>query len=89
MDVKIAEPIPKQNYSNRFVGETTLEFTATKSAQVRLDVLGSRVKTIVDQRCSRGTHWVCWSSESLSRGVYLVRMEVYDRLAGVQRVVRW
>ena len=39
-------------------------------------------------RVRRGTHQVRWNSEGLSRGVYLVRMEVDGRQIGVQKMVR-
>ena len=79
------------NYPNPFAGETTLEFTVQKPTQVRLDVfdvLGRRIETVVDQRYSSGVHQVRWNSESLSRGVYLVRMEVDGLPMRVQKVVR-
>ena len=79
------------NYPNPFTGATTIHFTTIQRATVRLevfDVLGRRVETVVDQHYSRGTHLVRWNNESLSRGVYLVRMEVDGRPAGLQTVVR-
>ena len=91
LDVIVLETIPEQNYPNPFVGETTLEFSVVKLAHVRLDVidvLGCRVDTVVDRRFGRDTHQVCWTSESLPRSVYLARMEVDGRQAGVRKVVR-
>ena len=91
MDVNVPETVLEQNYPNPFAGETTLKFTAQKPAHVRLDVfdvLGRRVETVADQRYSRGMHQVRWNSTSLSRGVYLVRMEVDGRPVGLRKVVR-
>ena len=91
MDVKGPETILEQNYPNPFAGETTLEFMAQKLAHVRLDVfdlLGRRVETVVDQLHSRGVYQVRWNSESLPRGVYLVRMEVDGLQVGVRKIVR-
>jgi len=79
------------NYPNPFAGETTLEFAVRKPAHVRLDVfdvLGRRVETVVDQRYRGGVQQVRWHNESLSSGVYLVRMEVDGRQVGVQKMVR-
>ena len=79
------------NYPNPFTGETTLEFTTPHPAHVRLDVfdvLGRRIETVADQRYGRGTHRVRWNSEPLSRGVYLIRMGVDGRPAGVRKMVR-
>ena len=91
MDVSVPATILEQNYPNPFASETTLEFSAQKPGHVRLDVfdvLGRRIETVVDRHYSRGAHQVRWNSESLTRGVYLVRMEVDGRPAGVQTVVR-
>jgi len=77
--------------ANPFVRETTLQFTTSQSATVRLDVfdvLGHRVATFTDQLYGSGAHQILWNSESLSRGVYLMRMEVDGRPAGVRTVVR-
>lgn len=91
VDVKASETTLEQNYPNPFAGETTLHFTSQKPAHVRLDVfdvLGRRVDTVVDQHYSRGTHQVRWNTESLSRGLYFLRMEVDGRPAGAQKMVR-
>jgi hypothetical protein len=91
VDVKVPETILEQNYPNPFVGETTLEFTAHGEPHVRQDMfaaLGRHVETVVDQRYSSGARRVRWNSESLSRGVYLLRIEDYGRQAGVRKIVR-
>lgn len=90
-DVKASETILEPNYPNPFAGATTLRFTSQKPTHMRLDVfdvLGRRVDTVVDQHYSRGTHQVRWNTESLSRGLYFLRMEVDGRPAGVQKMVR-
>ena len=82
---------PLTNYPNPFAGETTLEFAVRKPAQVRLDVfdvLGRRVETVVDQRYRIGVHQVRWNGQSLSRGVYLVRMEVDGQPMRAQKMIR-
>ncbi len=79
------------NYPNPFADETTLEFSVLEPAHVRLDVfdvLGRRVETVADQRYSRGTYHVRWNGESLSRGVYLVRMAMRGQPMRVQKIVR-
>ena len=79
------------NYPNPFAGETTLQFTTTLPAHVRLDVfdvLGRRIQTVVDQRYGIGPHRVRWNNASLSRGVYLARLEVDGRHVGARKLVR-
>jgi len=49
------------NYPNPFTVETTLQFTTTLPAHVRLDVfdvLGRRIETVVNQLYSGGGHQV-------------------------------
>lgn len=90
-EVPAEVPALLPNFPNPFGSATTLHFTTPQPVRVRLDVfdvLGRRVETVVDQRYGRGVHQVRWNSESLSRGVYLVRMQVDGRHAGVQKVVR-
>ena len=79
------------NYANPFAKEMTLEFTAQNPAHVRLEVfvvLRRRIESIVDEHHSGGVNRLRWDSESRSRGVYFVRMEVDGRRAGVQKIVR-
>ncbi len=71
-----------QNYPNPFNPTTTLRFSVVSAGHVRLDiynVLGQRVKTLVDTYRPAGMHTVVWdgTTESGNRaasGVYLYRL---------------
>ncbi len=70
------------NYPNPFNPSTTIRFSVPTTSQVNLaifDVLGKKVRTLVDRVMDQGTHPVTWdgkddNGESLSSGVYMYRM---------------
>ena len=82
------------NYPNPFRARTTLEFTLPERGDVRLvvyDVLGRRVRTLVDQSYDAGRHVVRWdgrndTGQAVASGIYLGRLEVGDQ-RHVQRLV--
>jgi methionine-rich copper-binding protein CopC len=71
------------NYPNPFNEQTTITYDLpeTKTVEVAVyDMLGRRVKTLVDQKQEPGTHRVRWQAQSddaraVSSGVYFVRLE--------------
>lgn len=69
--VSVPREIPTRlsYYPNPFASSTSLQFTTQQSATVRLEVfevLGRRIKTVVDQRYIRGEHLVRWNGGALS-----------------------
>lgn len=82
------------NYPNPFRAHTTLEFTLPERRDVRLviyDVLGRRVRTLVDRSFDAGRHTMRWdgrnaSGQPVASGIYLGRLEVGDQ-RHVQRLV--
>lgn len=82
------------NYPNPFRARTTLEFTLPKRRDVRLvvyDVLGRRVRTLVDRSYDAGRHTARWdgrndTGQAVASGIYLGRLEVGDQ-RHVQRLV--
>jgi len=82
MAPSLAEPRLDQNYPNPFNPTTTLDFTLAHTAQVSLivyDLLGTRVRTLVDGTRTPGRHIVQWPGtddfgRSLSSGVYFALM---------------
>jgi hypothetical protein len=82
------------NYPNPFRARTTLEFTLPKRGDVRLevyDVLGRRVRTLVDRSYDAGRHTVRWdgrndTGQAVASGIYLGRLKVGDQ-RHVQRLV--
>jgi hypothetical protein len=66
-----------QNYPNPFNSQTTIEFIVPERAYVKLDVfdlLGRRVRSLLDGTSEAGTRVVRFDASSLSSGVYVVRL---------------
>ncbi|MFB6285666.1 MAG: T9SS type A sorting domain-containing protein [Candidatus Bipolaricaulia bacterium] len=85
VDVAPDEFALEGNYPNPFSRSTTIKYQLSEPADVTLevyDMLGRKVKTLVDQRQSSGTHEVrldrSTTSEGLSSGVYIYRIEAGD-----------
>lgn len=82
------EPLPvKQftlypNYPNPFNPSTTIRFTLPQQAKVKLEIfniLGQRVRTLVDEKKLSGNYRVTWdgrnsSGQQVASGVYLYRL---------------
>ncbi len=75
-----------QNYPNPFNPETNLRFTLAHPARVKLEiynVLGQKVKTLVDETLLAGEHKVKWDGRNdtghfLGTGVYFFRISAGD-----------
>ena len=73
-----------QNYPNPFNPSTTIRFGLSENGTVRLTVynlLGQKVKTLVQQHVAAGYHTIVWngrneSGHAVSSGVYLYRLEI-------------
>jgi len=62
-----------QNYPNPFNPSTTISFDIPKQSNVKLivyDVLGRKVKTLVDEKKSPGRYSIKFDASQLSSGVY-------------------
>lgn len=72
------------NYPNPFARSTTIAYELPEAATVRLevfDVLGRRVRTLVDGEQNAGRHEVEFAVERLASGVYLYRLTADARMA--------
>ena len=75
-----------QNHPNPFNPTTSFKFSLTKSARVKIDILnilGQRVKTLVDEDMRPGAYLADWDGKdedgnSVSSGVYFYRMQAGD-----------
>jgi bacillopeptidase F len=86
-----------QNYPNPFNAATTIPITIANAPTDRVqldvfDILGRRVRTLVDRNLSAGTHLVHWDgSDHLGRpaasGVYLFRLTVNGQTKTRQMVL--
>ena len=76
----------EQNYPNPFNPSTEIRFTIPKFEQVSLvvyDVLGRRVKTLVNEQRHAGEHRVTWNGAndanvSVASGVYFYKLKAGD-----------
>jgi C1A family cysteine protease len=76
----------KQNYPNPFNPSTTIRFDLPKASHVVInvyDILGHKVKTLVNERYQPGSHSVVWDGNdenglSVTSGTYLLRMQASE-----------
>jgi flagellar hook assembly protein FlgD len=74
----------EQNYPNPFNPETTIRFRTAESGKVDIavfDILGRKVRTLVNETLSEGSHSIIWdgrneSGQSLASGIYFYRMQL-------------
>ena len=78
-----------QNYPNPFNASTTIRFTVSTEAKVKLtvfDAAGRKMVTLADRVYSPGVHHITWNADTAASGVYLYRMESDGKLIGTQRM---
>lgn len=67
-----------QNYPNPFNPTTLIQYSLQQTGKVTLkvyDMLGSEVRTLVNETQNAGRHTVQFNASSLASGVYLYRLE--------------
>lgn len=72
-----------QNYPNPFNASTKINFRLMKSSAVELDIyniLGQKVRTVVDENMTAGEHHVIWdgmndSGDPVSSGIYFYKLQ--------------
>lgn len=83
-----------QNYPNPFNPTTKIEFVLSKSGQVRVEIfniLGEKVKTLIDQHLKAGRQLVEWdgkdeSGEEVASGIYFYRLQT-DNFTETKKMV--
>jgi hypothetical protein len=83
-----------QNYPNPFNPQTSIRYALPQDAQVRLviyNVLGQKVKTLVDDHQTAGYKTVWWdgkdqSGDPVASGVYFYRLEA-DQFSEVKKML--
>jgi regulation of enolase protein 1 (concanavalin A-like superfamily) len=79
----------EQNYPNPFNPSTTIQFQVPYTSNVNIsvfNVLGQRVKTLVDRLMGQGTTQITWDGNdergnAVTTGVYLYRMQAGEYLS--------
>ncbi len=72
------EIILYQNYPNPFNSSTLIQFQLPKESEISIElynVLGEKIKTIVDGFYSKETHVINYSPGELSSGIYLYKLQ--------------
>jgi len=75
-----------QNYPNPFNPSTTIQFALPEATDVRVtvyNILGQRVRTLVDGRRDSGSHTVTFDASDLAGGAYIYELRAHD-----QRITR-
>jgi len=70
-----------QNYPNPFNPKTDINYFLPEAEYVKLEVyntLGQKVKTLVSEEQSAGSHSIRWNGSSLASGLYLYRLQAGD-----------
>ena len=89
--IRIGDVIPtsfdvSDNYPNPFNPSTTIDYKVPKSADVKLviyNLLGQRVRTLINERVEPGAYRVKWDALSddghaVASGIYIYRFEAAD-----------
>jgi hypothetical protein len=85
-DARPSEFSLSQNYPNPFNPATNIEFRLVKATHVKLEIfniVGQRVRTLVDEDMKAGTYVADWdgndeNGKAVSSGIYFYRMEAAD-----------
>ncbi|MCG8608049.1 T9SS type A sorting domain-containing protein, partial [bacterium] len=91
VDDPLSEPLPtdfelSQNFPNPFNPSTVINYTVPQTAPIRLrvyNVLGQKIRTLLDGVKERGTHTIQWdglndSGQQVAVGIYFFRLETDD-----------
>ncbi len=74
-----ADFILEQNYPNPFNPTTKINFNLPKESNVKIyvyNMLGERVKELVNGQVSAGGHTIIFNAENLASGMYIYQVEV-------------
>ena len=80
----------EQNYPNPFNPSTTINYSIKKDGLVKLEIiniLGERVKTLINERQSSGNYKVTFDASSLASGIYIYRLIVNDYVAAKKMIL--
>jgi hypothetical protein len=95
IDLSSLETTLRAPYPNPFDREATIEYVLSTPQKVTIeiyDVLGRRIRTLVDEQQAAGVHTLTWNGESrygtaVGSGMYFCRMRAGDATA-TKKIVR-
>lgn len=70
-----------QNYPNPFNPVTTIKYDLPNNGNVSLivyDILGRKVKTLINRNQNPGRHEVSWDASSVASGIYIYQLRASD-----------
>ncbi|MBN1755977.1 T9SS type A sorting domain-containing protein, partial [bacterium] len=77
----------EQNYPNPFNPVTYIRYNVPATSKVTLevyDILGNRVKQLVDAEQERGRYLAVWEATELSSGIYFCKLQVGGRTESIR-----
>jgi hypothetical protein len=80
----------KQNYPNPFNPSTTIQYELPQTSHVKLilyDILGNKVRTLIDDQVQPGVHFIELNAEGLASGVYLLNFITQDYQRTIKLIV--
>jgi len=99
--IKQNENVPNKfvlegNYPNPFNPTTTIQFSLTSTQHVKLviyDILGRRIKTLLNGNLNKGNHKVQWNGRndfgsSVSSGVYLYTVRANNKMLSGKMILQ-
>ncbi|HXK50394.1 MAG TPA: T9SS type A sorting domain-containing protein, partial [Clostridiales bacterium] len=79
-----------QNYPNPFNPETTIQYSLKYDSNVKLTVYnikGESVADIVNEFNKAGSHFVSFSAEDLTSGIYFYRLDIDGIAVSTRKMV--
>jgi 5-hydroxyisourate hydrolase-like protein (transthyretin family) len=80
----------QQNYPNPFNSTTEIRYQIPEASQVTLkifDILGSEVKTLINETKTAGRYAEAFDGTGLASGVYLYRLQANDHFASKKMII--
>jgi len=72
----------EQNYPNPFNPVTTIRYSISKAAHIRIavyDILGREIAVLVDRNQTAGNHEITFNAQNLPSGTYIYRIDTASR----------
>ena len=79
-----------QNYPNPFNPVTHIKYAVPHATRIRIEiynVLGQRVKTLVDQEQAPGYYTVDFNASNLASGFYIYRLQASSGFNAVKKLI--